>query len=236
MALQYSDRTSIDSVYQKVLVLANKEQRGYITPQEFNLFADRAQNEKFDSYFHDLKTTYHKPKTNMHHGDEMELLEEKMEYFETVFSSTLGEYFNVIGLPTNLYMIQSVTRPEGIVTPISQSELNYTESHPLLKSTINRSVYVKKGTSIRIYPVPTVESTFTIRYYTKPAKPEWAYVVVKDRALYNSNATTNFALHKSEEEWLVSRILQLAGVTIMKQEVVQIGAADQAGIKANQND
>ena len=32
----------INSVYQKVLALANKEQRGYITPQEFNLFADKA--------------------------------------------------------------------------------------------------------------------------------------------------------------------------------------------------
>ena len=29
---------SIDTVYQKVLAVANKEQRGYITPQEFNLF------------------------------------------------------------------------------------------------------------------------------------------------------------------------------------------------------
>ena len=28
---------SIDTVYQRVLTLANKEQRGYITPQEFNL-------------------------------------------------------------------------------------------------------------------------------------------------------------------------------------------------------
>ena len=36
---------NIDNVYQKVLALANKEQRGYITPQEFNLFADKAQNE-----------------------------------------------------------------------------------------------------------------------------------------------------------------------------------------------
>ena len=35
----------IDSVYQKVLALANKEQRGYITPQDFNLFADQAQME-----------------------------------------------------------------------------------------------------------------------------------------------------------------------------------------------
>ena len=27
---------SIDTVYQRVLALANKEQRGYITPQYFN--------------------------------------------------------------------------------------------------------------------------------------------------------------------------------------------------------
>ena len=36
---------SIDTVYQKVLALANKEQRGYITPQEFNLMAHKAQME-----------------------------------------------------------------------------------------------------------------------------------------------------------------------------------------------
>ena len=45
---------SIDTVYQRVLALANKEQRGYITPQEFNLFANQAQNEIFEQYFYDL--------------------------------------------------------------------------------------------------------------------------------------------------------------------------------------
>ena len=33
----------VDTVYQRVLALANKEQRGYITPQEFNLFANQVQ-------------------------------------------------------------------------------------------------------------------------------------------------------------------------------------------------
>ena len=51
---------NIDTVYQKVLALANKEQRGYVTPQEFNLLARKAQLEIFDSYFHDIKTAYHK--------------------------------------------------------------------------------------------------------------------------------------------------------------------------------
>ena len=40
---------SIDTVYQRVLVLANKEQRGYITPQEFNLLANQAQMEIFEA-------------------------------------------------------------------------------------------------------------------------------------------------------------------------------------------
>ena len=47
---------NIDTVYQKVLALANKEQRGYITPQEFNLLADKAQMDIFENYFHDNKT------------------------------------------------------------------------------------------------------------------------------------------------------------------------------------
>ena len=41
---------NIDNVYQKVLALANKEQRGYITPQEFNLLADKAQKDIFESW------------------------------------------------------------------------------------------------------------------------------------------------------------------------------------------
>ena len=45
---------NIDTVYQTVLALANKEQRGYITPQEFNLFAHQAQMDIYENYFYDL--------------------------------------------------------------------------------------------------------------------------------------------------------------------------------------
>ena len=42
---------NIDTVYQRVLAIANKEQRGYITPQEFNLLANQAQLVIFEQYF-----------------------------------------------------------------------------------------------------------------------------------------------------------------------------------------
>ena len=45
---------NINTVYQKVLAIINKENRGYLTPQEFNLFANQAQIEIFEQYFFDL--------------------------------------------------------------------------------------------------------------------------------------------------------------------------------------
>jgi len=39
---------SIDTVYQRVLAIINKENRGYLTPQDFNLFANQAQLEIFE--------------------------------------------------------------------------------------------------------------------------------------------------------------------------------------------
>ena len=47
---------NIDTVYQRVLAIANKEQRGYITPQEFNLLANQAQMEIFE---HKLLNIFH---------------------------------------------------------------------------------------------------------------------------------------------------------------------------------
>ena len=86
----------IDDIYQKVLALANKEQRGYITPQEFNLLADKAQLEIFESYFHKIKMTEVKPKNQMEYADGLEMIEEKLHAFhvdETITWDTTNGYF-----------------------------------------------------------------------------------------------------------------------------------------------
>ena len=44
---------NINTVYQTVLYIINKEQRGYITPSEFNSLATQVQDEIFQSYFPD---------------------------------------------------------------------------------------------------------------------------------------------------------------------------------------
>ena len=72
---------SVDTVYQTVLALANKEQGGYITPQEFNLFANHAQSEIFEQYFYDLNQFKRLPGTQQEDTDRITILEEKLSTF-----------------------------------------------------------------------------------------------------------------------------------------------------------
>tara|TARA_A100001201_G_scaffold52007_1_gene51511 strand:+ start:366 stop:1166 length:801 start_codon:yes stop_codon:yes gene_type:complete len=262
----------VDRVYQKVLAICNKEQRGYITPQEFNLLANTAQMEIFDSYFHDLKTAYHKPKTTYDSADESSSLKAKMHHFLQTEPITISTTENSHELPSDLYHIDVITvkYPTGIepdyfstfsvndiiyntspLEEMDQKVISYTQYHPLTKAHWQRPVFTRIQTNqferlkIAFYPNPIdlVDEAimsfleYTVSYWRKPISPKWGYVVVNGKALYNSNSgvSINFELHKSEEEILVNRILQLAGIIIESPGVTQVAMTDRAFTKQNQN-
>ena len=60
---------NIDTVYQRVLAIANKEQRGYITPLEFNLMANQAQLAVFEQYFYDINQNERSPGNSRQYSD-----------------------------------------------------------------------------------------------------------------------------------------------------------------------
>ena len=59
-------------------------------------------------------------------------------------------------------------------------------------------------------------------YIRKPKKPNWGYVVVNDKPLYNSTVSTDFELHLAEESELVYRILAFSGIAIEKPQLTQV--------------
>ena len=241
----------INRVYQKVLALCNKEQRGYITPQEFNLLSDKVQLEIFNNYFHKIKLTDKKPQSQEDYADELEMIEEKLHPFhvdETVTTATA-----TLTLPTNIYKIINITRNGNEVTQVNKHQVAYTENNPLLKANLTRSIFVREDSgAVTIYPTPSAttydtstdssndspdvtfeQEAFEVSYYKRPATPSWGYIVVNGKALYNVNTTVNFELHGSEEEDIVYRILMLAGLTIKSPEAQQMGAG---GIQLNKQD
>ena len=73
---------SIDTVYQRVLAILNKEQRGYLPPLEFNLFANQAQMDLFEQYFYDINQFGRLHGNDTEYSDMLNILNEKINIFE----------------------------------------------------------------------------------------------------------------------------------------------------------
>ena len=74
---------NVNTVYQTVLLILNKEQRGYMTPLEFNKIGTQTQLEIFETYFESLNQQIRIPQTNTDYADRVISLDEKMSLFKT---------------------------------------------------------------------------------------------------------------------------------------------------------
>lgn len=72
---------NVDTVYRTVLLIINKEQRGYITPDEFNKTAAQVQLEIFNEYFEDLNQQIRVPDNDTEYSDRVKNLQQKNCYF-----------------------------------------------------------------------------------------------------------------------------------------------------------
>jgi hypothetical protein len=230
---------NINTIYQKVLALANKEQRGYITPQEFNLLADKAQNEIYENYFHQARTSNAKIKDDDTHTDTLDMIEAKLSPFLKSESNT-NVSSGIMTLPTDLYKLDIIKVLTNLATEVNKKEEHFLtslgEPGTVLYPATNRPIFTRaSSTTIRITPSPINGTSCTVNYYKQPVTPKWDYVVVNEKALYNSNSSVDFELAVSEEEPLVLRILMLAGLTIQRPDVTQAGGQGLQMINQEQN-
>jgi len=214
---------NVDTVYQRVLAAANKEQRGYVTPQEFNLFANQAQMDIFEQYFYDKNAFGNAPSNDTTYSDMLDLLQEKLDIFERYRQAVTMTGANGVGnLPAHYRMGELYYLKQGNyyeIEKIRQNEIHHMLNSPLTTPILTRAMYVRSqgGTNgenaIIVYPT-TINDSVYCNYIARPATVVWGYTVVNNQALYNANTSTNFELHQSEESELVLKILELAGMSI----------------------
>tara|TARA_R110000796_G_scaffold104257_1_gene214045 strand:+ start:969 stop:1901 length:933 start_codon:yes stop_codon:yes gene_type:complete len=73
---------SVDTVYRTVLLILNKEQRGYLTPDEFNKIGTQVQLEMFNEYFEDLNQQLRIPENDSEYANRVQNIQEKLAYFK----------------------------------------------------------------------------------------------------------------------------------------------------------
>ena len=90
---------NVNTVYQTVLLILNKEQRGYMTPVEFNKTGTQAQLEIFETYFESLNQQIRIPQTDTDYADRVVNLDEKISIFKEFGNATSISSSNVFNLP-----------------------------------------------------------------------------------------------------------------------------------------
>ena len=220
---------SINTVYQRVLALANKEQRGYITPQEFNLFANQAQMDIFEQYFYDINQFSRIPGNDTEYSDMLNYLEEKIHFYEVEKSVSINstKTFHNLGAGTDPYRIGSITYDGHVCEKVNANHVHTINKSPLLKPISYSPIYTLKEDKNKLYLYPTsLEDPITVNYIREPDIVNWGSYDLSGGLLYDNTNSVNFELHNSEEVNLVIKILGLAGITLKDPTLYQIAGAE----------
>jgi len=213
---------SIDTVYKTVLLILNKEQRGYMTPDEFNKVGNQVQLEIFEKYFEDLNQLTRVPQNDMDYADRVAYLDQKIAVFKTNSTESVDD--GQVNLPAGLHVLGTISANDIELQRVSRNEYYNIIKSPLTKPTLSYPIYLLEGTTTKISP--TEVSSVDFDYIKKPSFPTWAYTVGSvGQFIYDNNNSVDFELHSSEQPEVVLRILAYAGVIVRDPSIVQTAMA-----------
>ena len=223
---------SVDDVYKTVLLILNKEQRGYLTPDEFNKIATQVQLEIFERYFEELNQQLRVPENDSEYGNRVKNINEKLEIFKTIEDLQNGS--NPFDLPSGLYKLGTVIYKDEIeLQKVQRNEFLLVNKSPLTKPTTSFPIYISEDLNkLYVYPDTIVApKDISVSYIRKPKGVSWAYIIgtVGQFEYYTNqtgstiygNASVDFELHESEQSEVVLNILMYAGLVIRDPQIIQ---------------
>ena len=217
---------SVDTVYKTVLLILNKEQRGYMTPDEFNKIGSQVQRQIFEAYFEDLNQQLRIPQSDVEYSDRVAITDEKIAEFKTEAAPTGANPFTV---PTDLYRLGSVTS-EQTNRPITEIQrVGRADYYNLIKSqltapSLTHPIYLYENDQLIISP-SSINSNVKVQYVKKPLDINWAFTTGSlGQLLYDSVNSVDFELHNSERTEIILRILLYQGIVIRDPQIVQVAA------------
>lgn len=226
----------INSVRTTVLAIANKNNFGYISPNDFNLYAKQAQLDLFEDYFYAYNAQIRKENARQSgtgYADITKGLAEVIDSFSVVqnLTNALGSESNTYPINFNYYLINSLTRLDrdtgeikNEIEKVSQSKYYALQVSNLTKPTEEYPVYVLDNNNITVYPSTIIgNNSVSCSYIRYPRDPKWTYIdIASGEPVFDATASDyqDFELPLSDEPSLIMKILQYAGVSIREKDLV----------------
>jgi hypothetical protein len=217
---------NVDTVYKTVLLILNQQQRGYMTPDEFNRVGTQVQLNIFEKYADDLNQQYRMPQNDTEYANRVKNIEENLQFFQrTGATAYVGPHFTLT--PTDIYRLGSVYSGGVELTQYAQrNEITQMLLSPLTQPTTNFPVYLYEQDLLYVYPT-TIQTGITISYLKTPADIKWTYSIgTLGQFEYNSNGAgaQGFELSVTEQTDVITRVLAYAGVIINDPTIIQVAS------------
>lgn len=238
---------NVDTVYKTVLLILNKEQRGVMTPDEFNKTATKVQLDIFETYFSDYSTLLTKaPGAHSEYYKKTKRIEDKLAPFRAYGRCIYDNSNKTFKVPTTTQSGASVINNDitffgsntlvfyalGDLTyaslnggsvdiePVTRKEYNNLQRSDLTRASLLTPVYLEEGDEIVVSP-STITSDVYAAFIVKPRDVQWNFTLgVRGEYLFSNNSS-HFDLHVSEQANVINRILYYSGVIVKDPQVVQ---------------
>lgn len=243
---------SVERVYRAVKDIANKDQRGFITPAIFNEFAGIAQMNVYNRLFEDMGLSVRMRRSGSDAARQFgkaKITEEDLSVF--VKKATLNLASGVVDKPADFARVISMTTPgryvlgkyqQYQVQPVYNTEhIDRILNSDLSKPT-NTAPVALISDRIEVFPnVNTSVTSIVLRYYKLPqgivpttgakttSAPAFGYTsAVPGVELYSAANSVDFELPEQLFAEIVTEILTLVGVNLRDNDVFNYGAAETA--------
>ncbi len=229
----------IDSVRQTVLSILNKNNYGYISPSDFNLYAKQAQLEVFESYFTGLNQAINAENARMsgtEYADMSKGISEAINVFSVTnpLTQNAANVFFAPSLTTtgdDYYLLNKVLAGGIEAEPVSHSKITMLNASLLTAPSTQFPAYTLQGDSITVFPATFNQpGDVNAQYIRYPFDPKWTYVsLVGGEPVFDQSQLDyqDFELPIEDEPRLVYRILQMAGMSIREGDVYQFANAEE---------
>jgi hypothetical protein len=237
---------NVDAVYKTVLLILNKEQRGYITPDEFNKTATQVQLDIFEQYFDDLNQQLRVPQADFDYSNRQVDLDDKISPFKCFGNCyinsnlkfelppsdllTSGTNINYDGNPSandfSFYRLGTVTYNDIEIQRLQRNEFYNIDKSDLTAPSVNFPVYLYESGKLNIKP-SVIDLNVQASFIRKPQNVKWGFTLgTVGQYLYSSSNSINFQLSSSEQVEVITRILFYSGIIIRDPQIIQVAAQE----------
>ena len=251
---------NVNTVYRTVLLILNKEQRGYMTPDEFNKTATQVQLDIFEQYFDDLNQQLRVPQADYDYTDRQMNLDNKISTFKCLgnlsysggrFSLPTIDDFTGYTIVYNdvpasnefaFYRLGTITYndPTPNAYPVEIERLQRDDFYEIQKSELTMPstyfpAYLYESGKVTVLP-NTIQGNVSCSFIRKPLNVVWNFTIPAGENYYeySSNGSTDFEIAASEQTEVILKILLYAGVVIKDASIVQLAAAQVQKQEINQ--